>query len=69
MLNPKQLAMTMLQKNPEKANSPMGQQFLQALNAPDEQAGISMANDILRTYGKTKEQGLQDVMTGMFGRR
>lgn len=69
MFNPKQLAIMMLQKNPEKANSPMGQQLIQALNSGNDQAGIAMADNILNAYGKTREQGMQEAMMGMFGRR
>lgn len=58
-MDPKQLALLLLQKNTQIANSPMGHQFLQILQSGDEQAGIQMAQNICASKGVTPQKALE----------
>lgn len=51
-------AMQMIKNNPNLAQNPNAQAMIQTIQSGDEQAGIQMANNILNSYGLTKEQGL-----------
>lgn len=51
-------AMQMIKNNPNVAQNPNAQAMIQAIESGDEQAGTQLANNILQTYGLTKEQGL-----------
>lgn len=53
-----QIAMTLLQKNPQVANSPQGQQFMQILKSGDVQKGQQMADNICNSYGVTRDDAL-----------
>lgn len=51
-------AMQMIKNNPNLSQNPNSQAMIQAIESGDEKAGIEMANNILQSYGLTKEQGL-----------
>lgn len=55
MPNLEQLAMTLLQKNPNVANSPQGQQFMEILKSGDVAKGQQMADNICKSYGIKRE--------------
>ena len=55
-------AMKMIQNNPNIANNPQAQPMIDAIQRGDEQAGVELANNILQTYGLSKEQGLSIAM-------
>lgn len=55
MPNLEQLAMTLLQKNPNVANSPQGQQFMEILKSGDVTKGQQMADNICKSYGIKRE--------------
>lgn len=59
-----QLAMQMIQNNPQIANSPQAQQYLKVIQSGDSVAGQQLAQNILQTYGLTKEQGIMQAMRG-----
>lgn len=61
MPNPKQIAMMLLQSHPEVAESPLGQQFSQCLQNGNDQAGEQLANSLLQSYGKDKNQTIQQA--------
>lgn len=67
--NPVQFAMLMLQRNPQIANTPQGQQFLRILQTGDAQAGAQMAQNICGSIGKTPQQAAQEAMNGILGQR
>lgn len=54
-------ALNQLQKNPNVANTPLGQQFMQVLQTGDQNAGIQIANNILQSAGVSREQGIQQA--------
>lgn len=66
-------AMQMIKNNPNIAQNPNSQNMIQAIESGDEKAGIELANNILKTYGVTKEQALsmafQKLNFPNFGRR
>lgn len=59
--NPMQFVTQMLSKNPNVANNPIAQNYLSVLQSGDAKRGEEIANNILRTYGMTKEQALSQV--------
>lgn len=54
-----QIALEALRRNPNVANSPQGQQFMQILQSGDTQKGIEMAQNICQSYGTTPEEALK----------
>lgn len=62
--NISQLAMQLIQNNPKIAQSAQAQQYLRIIQSGDSVAGQQLANNILQTYGLTKEQGIQQAMQG-----
>lgn len=61
MFDPRQFALNMIEKNasqvaPQNAEA---QRMIAAIQNNDRQAGEQIANNLLRTYGVTKEQALQ----------
>lgn len=51
-----------VKRNPQIANSDMGQNFLNILQSGDENAGINLANNILQSYNISREEGLGVAM-------
>lgn len=60
-VNPMQFVTQMLSKNPNVVNNPIAQNYLSVLQSGDAKRGEEIANNILRTYGMTKEQALNQV--------
>lgn len=58
-----QLAISLLQQNPNVANSPQGQQFLQILKSGDVEKGKQMAQNICQSYGTTPEEAFKQAKT------
>lgn len=58
MLDPAKFAMQMIQNNPQVMNNPMAKEYLQIIQNGDSAKGQEVANNILKTYGMTKEQAL-----------
>lgn len=68
--NISQLVMQLMANNPRLANNPQAQQYLKVIQSGDSVAGQQLANNILQTYGLTKEQAIQQAMQGFgLGRR
>lgn len=59
-----QFALNQLKQKPEIANSPMGQEFINILQSGNDQAGIELANNLLKSYGLTREQAIQQARNG-----
>lgn len=53
-----QVAVNIVKSDPSKANSPIGQQFLQIAQNGDEQAGIALAENLCQSYGTPKDQAI-----------
>lgn len=58
MFDPAKFAMQMIQNNPQVMNNPMAKEYLQIIQNGDSVKGQEVANNILKTYGMTKEQAL-----------
>lgn len=67
MFNPMDLAMRALNANPKFANAPMGQELIRCIQNNDIQAGEALANNILQTYGLSREQAVQQAEAGLRG--
>lgn len=61
MITPMQFLQNAMQQNPNIANNPQAQNFLQILQSGDAQKGQQVAENLLETYGMTKEQGMNQV--------
>lgn len=57
----KQVALMALQKRPDIANTPQGQQFMQILQSGDEAKGQQMAKNICQSYGMSEEDAISKV--------
>lgn len=66
MPNLEQMAMLLLQKNPQIANSPQGQQFMQILKSGDTEKGQQMAQNLCQSYGETPEEALKKAQKFFF---
>ena len=60
-MNPQQLLQQMMQKNPNFANNPQAQQYIQVLMSGDAQKGQELARNICGSFGVTPEQGVQQA--------
>lgn len=60
-MNLQQMAMMMLQNNPNIKNNPMAQQALQIIQSGDNAAGEQMAMNLCQTYGVSKEQAIKQA--------
>lgn len=61
MPNPSDVLKTMIQRNPQIQNNPMAQNFIGILQSGDSKRGEEVANNLLSTYGMTKEQAMNQV--------
>lgn len=61
MITPMQFLQNAMRQNPNIANNPQAQNFLQILQNSDSQKGQQVAENLLNTYGMTKEQGMNQV--------
>lgn len=62
MSNPMiQMAMNMIRNNPQIANNPQAQHYIQVLESGDEAKGREIAENICKSYGMTIEQGVQQA--------
>lgn len=61
MVNPRDFAMRMIRNNPSITNNPIAQNYINVLQSGDAQKGQQIAQNILNSYGMTKEQAMQQV--------
>lgn len=61
MITPMQFLQAQIQNNPSIANNPQAQNYIQVLQSGNAQAGQQIAENLLKTYGMTKEQGMNQV--------
>lgn len=54
-------AASLVQNNPNIANSPMGQNFIEALKNRDSQKGEEIANNILQNQGLDRDSAMNDI--------
>lgn len=65
MIDPKTVLMNMMQNNPNFQNNPVAQNYVNVLLSGDSKRGEEIANNLLKSYGVTKEQAL-DAAKKMF---
>lgn len=58
MIDPKQLALLLAQRNPMVANSPQAQQMLQIIQNGNQEQGAQIAENLCRTMGMSKDDAL-----------
>ncbi|UNI72556.1 MAG: hypothetical protein [Chaetfec virus UA24_144] len=56
-----QIAMGLIQKNPQIAGNPQAKEFIGVIQSGDAARGEQIANNILKSYGMTKEDALQQA--------
>lgn len=61
MADLKQVAIEALKRNPNVANTPQGQQFLQILQSGDDDKGRQMAKNICQSYNMSEEDAISKV--------
>jgi len=61
MITPMQFLQSQIQNNPSIANNPQAQNYIQVLQSGNAKAGQQIAENLLKTYGMTKEQGINRV--------
>lgn len=54
-------AINLVQNNPNMANSPVGQTFVEALKNRDVKKGEELANNILQSQGLDKDTAMNDI--------
>lgn len=58
MISPMQFLMSQIQQNPNIANNPQAQSYIQIIQSGDQKKGEEIAQNLLKSYGMTKEQGM-----------
>lgn len=66
MMNMQQIALKMLNANPQILNTPQGQEFARILQSGDVNAGQQMANNLCQTMGITPQQAQADIQRSNF---
>lgn len=61
MFNLQSMIASLLQRNPNVANNPQAQQMLNVLQSGDEAQGQQIAENILKSHGLSKEEGVQQA--------
>ena len=61
MPNPMNFVMNMIRNNPQFANNPQAQEWLQVIQSGDKARGEEIANNLLNSMGMTKEQAMQEA--------
>lgn len=64
-MNIQQLALDMISRNPQIANNPNAKAMVDVLQSGNQQAGIEMANNLLKTYGLSREDGVAQAKAGL----
>lgn len=61
MPSPIDFALRMIKNNPQFKNNPQAQNYIQILESGDAQKGQEVANNLLNTYGMSKEDALSQA--------
>lgn len=59
MLNIQNLAMNIIQSNPQIASNPNAQNLLNVIQSGDQKKGEEIANNLCKTYGVSREDAVQ----------
>ena len=58
MMNLQQMALNLIGKSPRVRNNPMTKQYLDVIQSGDSARGEQLANNLLKSYGMSKEDAL-----------
>ena len=61
MISPMQFLMSQIKQNPNITNNPQAQSYIQIIQSGDQKKGEEIAQNLLKSYGMTKEQGMAQV--------
>lgn len=61
MISPMQFLMSQIRQNPNITNNPQAQSYIQIIQSGDQKKGEEIAQNLLKSYGMTKEQGMAQV--------
>lgn len=61
MKTPRDLALSLISRNPQITNNPNAQQLLQVVQENDSVKGAQIAQNICDSYGITREQAIQEA--------
>lgn len=61
MFNIQSMISMLMQRNPNVANNPQAQQMLQVIQSGDEEQGRQIAENILKSRGLSKDEGMQQA--------
>lgn len=61
MPNPMNFVMNMIRNNPQVANNPQAQEWLQVIQSGDKARGEEIANNLLQSMGMSKEQAMEEA--------
>lgn len=59
--NPMQAMISMIKANPAIADNPQAQAYLDVLESGDAEKGEEVANNLLKSYGMTKDEALKQA--------
>lgn len=60
-LNPRQMAMNLLANNPNIANNPQAQSYLQIIQNGDAKRGQQVADNLCQSFGMTRDEALRQA--------
>lgn len=63
MISPQAFLAQMLKNNPQLQQNPITQNYLSVLQSGDAKKGEELAQNLLNSYGMTKEQALEQAKT------
>lgn len=63
MISPQAFLAQMLKNNPQIQQNPIAQNYLSVLQSGDAKKGERLAQNLLNSYGMTKEQALEQAKT------
>lgn len=61
MPSPIEFALNLIKNNPQFANNPLAQNYLQILESGDSAKGQELANNLLETHGVEREEAVKQA--------
>lgn len=61
MINPRVILSQIVRNNPSISNNPIAMNYINVLQSGDTKKGEQIAQNLLNSYGMTKEQALQQA--------
>lgn len=59
--DPRQMAMNLLMRNPQIANNPQAQEYLQVIQNGDAERGQQIADNLCQTYGVSRDEAISQA--------